>query len=90
MDVLSAISRLNGKIQFDFIFMDPPYQNGVEEKILLTLAGSGLMTGDTVIIIEAALDTDFSFLDKLPFIVVREKKYKTNRHLFLRFLEPQL
>lgn len=88
MDVLSALGRLDGKIRFDYIFMDPPYENGLEEKILLALADSSLMTKETVIIIEAALDTDFSFLEKQPFIVVREKKYKTNRHLFLQMGHP--
>ncbi|UWP59656.1 16S rRNA (guanine(966)-N(2))-methyltransferase RsmD [Ruminococcus gauvreauii] len=90
MDVLSAIGRMDKTVRFDYVFMDPPYLNAVEERVLETLADSALITEDTVIIIEAALDTDFSFLEKLPFIVVREKKYKTNRHLFLQMKKPEI
>ena len=39
---------------------------------------------DTLIITEAALDRDFSFVEELGFTVVREKKYKTNKHVFCR------
>ena len=29
-------------------------------------------------------DTDFSYTEDLGFEVIREKKYKTNKHVFLR------
>ena len=34
--------------------------------------------------VEASLHTDFSYAEDLGFEVIREKKYKTNKHVFLR------
>ena len=39
---------------------------------------------DTLIIIEAVLKEDFSYLPELGFSLVREKKYKTNKHVFIK------
>jgi len=39
---------------------------------------------DTLIIIEADLSTDFSYVEELGYTIEREKKYKTNKHVFLR------
>ena len=47
------------------------------------LAGSSLVYEDTVIIVEAAKDTDFSYVGKLGFTLLKEKVYKTNKHVFL-------
>ena len=37
-DVLTALRRLEGEKKFDYIFMDPPYNQSIEEKVLLYLA----------------------------------------------------
>jgi len=37
-----------------------------------------------MIIVEATLDTDFSYLDELGFSVIKFKKYKTNMHVFIQ------
>ena len=74
-DVISGISSLEGKYTFDIIFMDPPYRQGLEEDVLKP---------DTMIIVEASLDTDFSYLDELGFSVIKFKKYKTNMHVFIQ------
>lgn len=83
MDVLSAIRRMEGRYTFDVVFMDPPYQQDMEKEVLGALAASSLITEDTLLIIEAALDTDFSYLDELGYQMNREKIYKTNKHVFL-------
>lgn len=83
MEALSALRTLEGNDSFDFIFMDPPYRSGMEQEILAYLASSGLLKEDAAIIIEAALDTDFSYVEELGFKVTREKKYKTNKHIFV-------
>ena len=31
VDVMTALKRLEGNQQFDFIFMDPPYGKGLEK-----------------------------------------------------------
>lgn len=83
MDALSALRSLEGNDAFDYIFLDPPYAASMERDILAYLAASSLMKEDAVIIIEAALDTDFSYVPQLGLEMVREKKYKTNKHIFV-------
>ena len=55
-----------------------------EKKVLNRLSGSPLVHADTVIIVEASLETDFSYIEGYGFTVVREKNYKTNKHIFLK------
>lgn len=83
-DVLSALRAMEGKYQFDIIFMDPPYNKEIERDVLTYLENSSLLKEDTLIIVEAALDTDFSYLDDGVFELVRLKTYKTNEHAFIR------
>ena len=42
------------------------------------------VTSDTLIIVEAALHTDFSWTRDMGFLVEREKVYKTNKHVMIR------
>ena len=42
------------------------------------------VTEDTLIVVQAALDTDFSYLETMGYKVEKEKKYKTNKHMFIR------
>ncbi len=81
-DVVSALSSIHEKCA-DVIFMDPPYQAGLEEPVISALSHMPYVTEDTLIIIEADLKKDFSFAEELGFSVMREKCYKTNKHVFL-------
>ena len=83
MDVLSALRRLEGKKCFDYVFMDPPYDNLLEKQVLEYLKDSDLLSSDALIIAEASLNTDFSYAEKLGFRIVKEKLYKTNKHVFI-------
>ena len=83
MDVLSALRKLEGEDSFDIIFMDPPYHIGAERGVFDFLKHSGLVNENTLIIVEASLGTDFSWMEDLGFHVMKEKKYKTNRHIFV-------
>ena len=84
-DVLSALTRLDREGQeFDVIFMDPPYNKGLEEQALMALKNSSLVGEDTLIVIEAELDTDFSYVESMGYDLERVKEYKTNKHVFLR------
>ena len=83
MDVFGALKRLEGDRRFDFVFMDPPYRNDVEREVLVCLAGLQLLSEDGLIIIEAAKETPFSYVEDLGFEIVKEKTYKTNKHIFL-------
>lgn len=87
-DVLEAIHRLDSRgIVFDYIFMDPPYKGQFEKPVFSALASSKIVDENTVMICEAALDTDFSFLAELGLEITREKRYKTNRHLMIMRME---
>ena len=47
------------------------------------------MKPDSRIIVEASLDTDFSYVDSIGFQLERIKKYKTNMHVFLQRVEKE-
>ena len=53
------------------------------EKVFDYLSDSSLVYEDTQIIVEASKETDFSYLQDLGFEIIREKTYKTNKHLFI-------
>lgn len=83
-DVLTALRRLEGQKPFDIIFMDPPYGQELERQALAYLADSSLADEYTVIVVEASLETDFSWLGELGYHAYKYKKYKTNQHVFLQ------
>ncbi|WFR59856.1 16S rRNA (guanine(966)-N(2))-methyltransferase RsmD [Anaerocolumna sp. AGMB13025] len=84
LDVISSIRtlELQGRV-FDIIFMDPPYNQGLEQKVLNALEHSSIVYRNTIIIVEASMDTSFDYLDKSRFQIYREKEYKTNKHVFI-------
>lgn len=82
-DVFACLKKLEGNSQpFDIIFMDPPYDRGLERQVLELLRASSLVHSQTQIIIEASKHTDFSWMEPLGYKLVRQKEYKTNRHVF--------
>lgn len=82
-DVINALSRMEHKKKFDYVFMDPPYNQLHEKRVLEYLSKSDLLSEDALIIVEASLETDVSYVTDLGFAVVKEKIYKTNKHIFL-------
>ncbi len=83
-ECLTAVTRMEGREAFSFIFMDPPYQSGLEDQVLAYLKDSSLVDEDTLLIVEASLDKDFSFAEEYGYTIVREKTYKTNKHVFIK------
>lgn len=83
MDVLQALRSLEGEEAFDCIFMDPPYNKDLERQVLEYLKDSSLANTDTLIVTEADLHTDFSYVEELGYELSRSKEYKTNKHIFL-------
>lgn len=65
------------------LFADPPYGKGFDRALLENISKSSVVTEDTLIIIEELKDTDFSYALDLGFDIVKEKVYKTNKHVFL-------
>lgn len=82
-DVLSSLYNLKPSRPFGIIFMDPPYDDGLERTVLGILASSELIDDDTMIIVEAKIDTDFSYLEELGLKVSKIKEYKNNKHVFI-------
>lgn len=84
-DVLTGLSKLEGKgYVFDFVFMDPPYDRLWEKQVLERLEKSSLIDERTTIIIEASLKTSFEYLESFGYELIKEKLYKTNKHVFVK------
>ena len=84
MDAVRAVASMDGEKPFDVIFMDPPYSHELERRILEILRESTIADEDTLILIEAGADTDFSYLPALGLEMSRDKRYGSNRHVFVR------
>ncbi len=82
-DVIHALRSMEHQKKFDYIFMDPPYNQLLEKSVLEYLSQSDLLSEDALIIVEASLETDVSYAEELGFSIVKEKIYKTNKHVFL-------
>lgn len=83
-DACSALNNIYEK-EVDIIFMDPPYDGELEKGVLTYLRGMHYVTDDTIIIVEAALKADFSWAEELGYTITKEKCYKTNKHVYLRY-----
>ena len=83
-DAVMAVRSLQGKYRFDIVFMDPPYDKELERKVLSALVDSDILKDDALIIVEASLKTEFDYLDTLGYELIKEKIYKTNKHLFIK------
>lgn len=82
-DVLAGLRKLEGRnYSFDLVFMDPPYHHGYEKQVLDYLSHSHLVTQDTVFVIEASKETGFEWLGESGYHMIKNKEYKTNKHVF--------
>lgn len=82
-DIFSALPMIHEK-EADIIFMDPPYQSGYEEKIFKALLSQPYVTKNTLLILEAEIGRTMDFLKEMGFEVIKEKNYKSNKHVFVR------
>ncbi len=63
-DVIAALSRIPSKEVFDIIFMDAPYRQGYDKEVLQVLRDAPFIDPYTIIIIEEAINTDFSYIEE--------------------------
>jgi len=82
-DVNAAIKELANGEKFDIIFMDPPYNMNIEKDILIDLKSAKLVDVNTIIIIEASIETEFDFISDIGYDILKIKEYKTNKHIFI-------
>ncbi len=85
-DANSAIHNIYEK-HVDLIFMDPPYASELEKSALMGLSGMKYVDEDTLIIVEADIKNEFGWAEEFGFEVIKEKNYKTNKHVYLRKTE---
>lgn len=78
------VLEIDGKV-YDVVFMDPPYDQMLEKEVLLALQHSNIIYCDTIIIVEAALKTNFDYLEDSKFRIFKKKEYKSNQHVFIEF-----
>lgn len=83
-DAVAVLHQLDKGEPFHCIFMDPPYNKELEKQVLTFLAKSTLVDDDTLIVVEASLETDFSYLSALGLKDYKRKQYKTNQHVFIQ------
>lgn len=88
-DAVAALVCIPEK-EVDILFMDPPYGQEHEKRVLEALSGMRYVTDNTLIIVEAALDTQMDYVEEMGFSVMREKKYKTNKHIFIKKIAEQI
>ena len=81
-DVVIGLRNIHEE-EADIIFIDPPYHDDLYQRTLIQLGTMNYVTNNTMIIIEAPIEMDFSFTDDLGFEVRRVKEYKTNKHVFI-------
>ena len=82
-DVIIGLKQLEGNIVADYIFMDPPYESGLEKKVLEVLSKSSIINSESTIIVETGNDSNFDYLEEIGFSLIKEKRYKSNRHVFI-------
>ena len=82
-DVFAALYSIHEK-EADVIFMDPPYAAGIEPALFKALSQQSYVTEHTLLILEAAKDKKLDFAKEAGFSLVKEKLYKTNKHVFFR------
>ena len=54
----------------------------IEPAVMQMLIDSECLKENTLIIIEAAKEQDFSEIENLGYSIIKEKIYKTNKHVF--------
>lgn len=82
-DVFSVL-RGGIKETADIIFLDPPYNQSYDRRVLELLQNAPFVNEDTLIVVEASTETLFDYAQTLGFVVEREKVYSKSKHVFIR------
>lgn len=85
-DALSAVARLVPALSAAeklIVFMDPPYDKGLELPVLSALSERGCLSADSLLVVEQSLSGTLPGIEAMGLRVVREKTYKNQKHVFL-------
>lgn len=89
-DYAAALEKLKRRdYHFGLVFLDPPYGQGLCERALQRLSGKEYVDKRTVFILECALKEGVELWEAERYELIREKCYKTNKHVFLRLREER-
>ena len=93
-DYNKCIEKIKGIINFDIVFIDPPYKMDVAVKSIKALLENDLMAKDGIIIIETdEYDRDYNEIEKYlkdKVIVKDKRKYGRANLIFLEKINTQL
>lgn len=77
-------TKLKG-YKYDIIFIDPPYEEiNTYKKTLESIINAKIYNNNTIIIIECLKDFDINICVNLGFDIIKEKIYKSNKHVFMK------
>ena len=79
---VSAVDLLKNREKIHVVFMDPPYGKGLEKEILRLPTFYQILEEKALVIIESDMETDFLQEEFPGFRILKEKQYKTNKHIF--------
>ncbi|MDE6433468.1 MAG: 16S rRNA (guanine(966)-N(2))-methyltransferase RsmD [Lachnospiraceae bacterium] len=82
-NVMQALKMLRDGEAFEVAFMDPPYGKGLELQVLQSQDFYSVLAEKALVIVEADLNTFLQEPDIPGFRILKEKIYKTNKHIFL-------
>ena len=86
-DALRTIEKLSyAKREFDFIFIDPPYEKGLGQRAMTALAESAIVKKDAFIVLESRGSEDLSSVEKY-FTCLRNKIYGDTRVVIYRCVQ---
>ena len=84
-DAAAAIRQMTGREMSDVVFLDPPYGKELEAEALQLLSAAGLLRRDALVVAETSQGADLSYALAWGYEITKEKLYKNNQHIFLRF-----
>ena len=86
LDVVAAIHALALRNEcFDVVFLDPPYREKWEAPVLMAISRENILSEEGYVVLEALLETELEeAAQEAGFEIIRDKRYKTNRHVFLQ------
>jgi len=84
-DYVKAIQTLKfEKRKFHVIFIDPPYNKGLQDKAIALIGDYDLLEENGIIVVESTVKTVLNSSMWPKYFAFKEKKYKTNKFTFLQ------
>jgi len=83
-DYVKALHLFKEKNQcFDLIFLDPPYNKGIQMETLRLIHQLDILSKKGIIVVESSIDTLISVDDYSSLCIYKEKRFKTNKFTFI-------